>query len=98
MRLEKKNWETGKLNNTEHVCGTLWKNVKSFLGWKNSGPPSQLFHNGQYENSPAGLAKTMNNFFMEKVALLRQRIPPVNLDPHAKLRETLSSRVCNFEF
>ena len=38
MRLEKKNWETGKLNNTEHDCGTLWKNVKSFLGWNNSGP------------------------------------------------------------
>ena len=70
MKLEKKNWENSKLSNTEHDCGTLWKNVKSFLGWNNSGPPSQLFHNGQFQNSPAGLASTMNNFFLDKVAQL----------------------------
>ena len=98
MRQEKKTWETSKLSNTEHDSGTLWKNVKSFLGWNISGPPSQLFHNGQFENSPAGLARTMNNFFIDKVAQLRQRIPQVDLDPLAKLRETLSSRVCTFQF
>jgi hypothetical protein len=98
MRLEKKNWETSKLSSTDHDCGTLWKNVKSFLGWNNSGPPSQLFHNGQFHNSPARLASTMNNFFLDKVAQLRQRIPRVDTDPLAKLRETLSDRECTFKF
>ena len=30
MRVEKKNWECGKLNNADHISGTLWKNVKSY--------------------------------------------------------------------
>ena len=98
MKLEKKNWETSKLSSTDHDCGTLWKNVKSFLGWNNSGPPSQLFYNGQFHNSPARLASTMNNFFLDKVAQLRQRIPRVDTDPLAKLRETLSDRECTFKF
>ena len=97
MRVEKRKWESDKLNDSEHDTGTLWKNVKSFLGWNNSGPPSQLFHNGRFENSPVGLARTMNNFFVEKVVQLRNRIPQVNLDPHAKLRETLQNRDCTFK-
>jgi hypothetical protein len=40
----------------------------------------------------------MNNFFLEQVALLRQRIPQVDLDPLAKLRETLQDRECTFKF
>ena len=59
MNLENKNWEIKKLSNTDHDCGTLWNNVKSFIGWNNSGPPSQLFHNGQFENSLSWLAMKM---------------------------------------
>ena len=97
MRVEKRNWESKKLNNCEHDTGTLWKNVKSFIGWNKSGPPSQLFHNGKFENSPAGLASTMNNFFVEKVAQLRDKIPLVDIDPHAKLREAFKNRNCSFK-
>ena len=98
MKQEKKNWETTKLSNPEHDSSTLWKNVNSFLGWSNAGPPSQLFHNGQFENTPAGLARTMNSFFLEKVQQLRQRIPRVDTDPLAKMREVFRDRNCTFRF
>ena len=98
MKVEKRNWETMKLNNSEHDSSTLWKNIKSWLSWNNSGPPSKLFHNGQFVNSPAGLASTMNNFFIDKVTQLRQTIPRVDRDPLAKLRETLRDRQCSFKF
>ena len=98
MKLEKKNWETYKLSNSEHDSSTLWKNVKSFLGWNSSGPPSQLFYNGQYINSPAGLASTMNNFFVQKIQGLRQKIPRVDIDPLAKIKEVFNDRNCTFKF
>jgi hypothetical protein len=84
-----------KLNSTKHNPSTLWKNVKTWLNWNNSGPPSQLFHNGRLVNSPAGLAGTMNSFFIDKVARLRNGIPASNADPLAKLKESMSDRQCS---
>jgi hypothetical protein len=98
MKVEKRTWEREKLDNAEHDSGSLWKNVKSWLNWNNSGPPSQLFHNGEFINTPAGLAGTMNSFFIDKVAMLRDRIPQVNSDPLAKLRESMRNRKCTMKF
>ena len=98
MKVEKRTWEKEKLDNAKHDPGGLWKNVKGLLNWNNSGPPSQLFHNGIFVNSPARLAGTMNSFFVDKVAGLRERIPQVNSDPHAKLRESMRNRTCTMKF
>ena len=89
MRQEKKAWEKMKLDSTKHNPSTLWKNVKTWLNWNNSGPPSQLFDNGRLVNSPAGLAGTMNSFFIDKVNRLRNGIPASNSDPLAKLKESM---------
>ena len=40
----------------------------------------------------------MNNFFINKVRLLRQRIPPVQTDPLSKLREAFRDRTCTMRF
>ena len=71
MKIEKKGWEKKKLSSSENNPTVLWKNVKSWLSWGNSGPPTQLFHEGRLVNSPAGLAGTMNNFFINKVSSLK---------------------------
>ena len=81
MRQEKKAWEKMKLESTKHNPSTLWKSVKTWLNWNNSGPPSQLFHQGRLINSPAGLAGTMNSFFIDKVNTLRLGIPAADTDP-----------------
>ena len=51
MREEKKAWEKLKLDNTKNDPSTIWKNVKGWLNWNNSGPPTQLFHDGKVVNT-----------------------------------------------
>ena len=76
----------------------FWRNIKGWLNWNNSGPPSQLFHLGRIVNAPASIASTMNSFFIDKVTLLRNQIPVNNTDPLAKLRETMNTRECFMKF
>ena len=56
MRVEKKLWEKQKLDNTKHNPSVLWQNIKGWLSWNNSGPPSQLFYLGRMITSPPDLA------------------------------------------
>ena len=70
--------------------------MKTWLNWSNSGPPTKLFHNGKLIGSPADIAGTMNSFFLEKVADLRQNIPESNSDPLARLKEVMEDRQCTF--
>ena len=46
--------------------------------------------------SPARLSGAMNNFFISKVNMLRERIPPTEADPLAKLTELMQDRKCSF--
>ena len=98
LKIERKTWEKKKLDGAQHDPSTLWKNVKGWLNWSNSGPPTQLFSDGKLINSPAGLAATMNHFFINKVTLLRHKIPQVQSDPLSKLRETMKDRRCTMGF
>jgi hypothetical protein len=60
-------------------------------------PPTQLFHDGQVVNSPAGLSGAMNKFFIDKVQQLRQQIPDFNTDPLTKLQESMTGRQCTMK-
>ena len=96
LRQDKRQWESERLSNTENDPKNLWKNMKGWLNWKSSGPPSQLFFNGEMVNSPAGLANTMNTFFINKVKGLRENIPTNWTDPLKVLKETMKARTCTF--
>ena len=98
LKSEKKHWERDRLNNADNNPKTLWKNMKGWLSWKTTGPPSQLFSEGTIVNSPAGLAEVMNKFFTNKVRQLRQGIPANVSDPLKTLKETMSERTCEFSF
>ena len=67
MRSEKKAWEQRRLDHVENNSSNIWRNIKTWINWKVSGPPTQLFHNGETISSPADLADTMNSFFVQKV-------------------------------
>ena len=95
MKEEKRLWEKKKLDNSQNDPSTIWKNVKGWLNWNNSGPPTQLFHQAELVNSPAGLSGTINQIFIDKVQQLRQMIPAINSDPLAKLKESMNSRKCS---
>ena len=98
MKQERKEWEKLKLDSTKHSPSSLWKNVKRWINWSNSGPPTQLFHQGRFINSPAGLAGAMNSFFIDKVRTLRESIPATETDPLQALRGTFQDRECLFTF
>ena len=78
-----------KLDSAQHSSSTLWKNVKTWLSWGDSGPPSKLFFNGEMITKPPRIATIMNNFFISKVDTLRARIPASDSDPLEKLREVV---------
>ena len=44
IRKEKKIWEKSKLDHMKEDSSSIWKTVKGWLNWNNSGPPTQLFH------------------------------------------------------
>ena len=98
MRQERMTWEKMKLDSSKNNPNSLWQNCKMWLSWNKSGPPSQLFYQGRLINSPAGLAGSMNSFFINKVRNLRQGIPTTGLDPLQVLRETFKDRQCTFKF
>lgn len=47
--------------------------------------------------SPAGLASTMNRFFLDKIQRLRNNIPLPTSDPLKKLKEAMQGRECSFK-
>ena len=96
IRAEKKAWEKNKLDRAQHNSNTIWQNVKSWLSWGNSGPPNKLFHNGTIIAKPARVATIMNEYFINKVAKLKNKIPDTQADPLAKLREVFQNRQCIF--
>ena len=98
VRNEKKSWEKAKLDGTQHNPSILWQNIKGWLNWNNSGPPTQLFHLGRMITSPSGLATTMNTFFVNKVTMLRNSIQASDADPLARLRESMEHRECIMKF
>ena len=74
-RKDKRKWEKEKLNSEGRSPEDIWKGVKGVLGWGDSSPPTRLYHECKYVNSPKGLAKTMNQFFWTRVDKLRRGIP-----------------------
>ena len=96
QKADVKAWETGQLDHLSNNNTDLWRNLKGWLGWKNSGPPTKLFHGGRLVTSPQGLADTMNDFFTEKVRNLRRNLPQGVNDSLEHLKKLMTTRTCNF--
>ena len=96
QRKDKRTWETAQLDHLGNTSAGLWRNLKGWLGWKNTGPPTKLFYQGRLVTSPQGLADTMNSFFIEKVKKLRDNLPPCTSDPLAHLKLAMASRTSTF--
>ena len=97
-RNEKKKWRENKLSEFGNDTSAIWKNVKNWLGWSSGGPPTKLMNNGNIFSKPKDLAKIMNNFFINKVKLLRRNLPRNAEDPLALVKRLMSNRRCNFSF
>ena len=97
LKSDKKNWEKAHLDHVSNSDSDLWKNLKDLVQWKNGGPPSQLFHNGELHSSPKRLAKMMNEFFINKVKNLLSNLQPTDSDPLRYLKRYMSGRNAKFQ-
>ena len=97
LRQEKNHWEKQQLDHLGNNSTDLWRNVKGWLGWKNSGPPTQLFVDKMIIK-PREIADTMNTFFIKKVKNLQKKLPPKKNDPLKHLRNSMKKRTCSFKF
>ena len=97
IRADKKRWEHEKFSHVENSSSDIWNSVKGWLGWSSGGPPTQLFWEGRMVHRPAGLASSMNRYFVNKVKDLRQKIPISAADPLRYLREAMQKRECHFK-
>ena len=96
VREDKRKWEEERFCQDKNYSADIWKSVKGWLGWNTAGAPSQLFYEGRMITRPAGLAASMNSFFIKKVKDLRNKIPLSNLDPLKYMKEAMSRRTCQF--
>ena len=96
-RADKKAWEEKKLDHNKNSTTDMWTTVKGWLGWGATGPPTQLFSEGRWITSPAGIATAMNKFFMDKIKKLRDKVPLANSDPLGKIKEAMSRKKCSFK-
>ena len=97
LRGEKNKWEKDQLNHLSNDSTNLWRNVKSWLGWKNSGPPTQLFIN-KIISKPKEIADSMNHFFINKVKNLQKKLPEKKNDPLKHLKKIMKKRKSTFKF
>ena len=96
LRKEKLDWQRSKMSNIVNDNSTIWKNMKSFLGWCSGGAPSKLIFEGKVYNKPADLANVMNQFFVSKTRNLIGKIPDSVYDPLEKLRNIFRHNQAKF--
>ena len=52
---------------------TMWNTAKSFMDWKVAGSPTQIQSGNILYSKASDIARIMNNFFVDKVEILRQK-------------------------
>ena len=74
-KYEEINFKKEKISGSLDSTANTWKSAKSFMEWENTGgPPNQLFNNGKLITKSSEIATIMNEFFIDKVKLIREGI------------------------
>ena len=97
----KKNEETayksGKFSEVHDSPYTVWKTAKSFMGWKSTGTPTQLKVNNQLITSARKIAQLMNEFFLNKVNIIRASKEAADFDT-SKINDIMNNKECSLSF
>ena len=96
LKYEESRWNRTKLEECDGNPLKTWTKVKKILNWNSSGSPNQLFHQGRLINKPQEIANAQNQYFIEKIELLRQGLPAPISDPLQELRRLMQGRSCTF--
>ena len=96
IRNEKRAWQERKIIGLGVDTGSIWKNVKNWLGWNRGGSPSKILFDGFLYTKPLDIAEILNRFFINKVVSLRQNLPQNVGDPLSLVRNLMANRTCSF--
>ena len=70
-RFEERDYKREKIEENIDDPAKVWNTTKRFMNWKSTGTPSQLEVNHQLVTSAKLIAGLMNQFFVDKVRLIR---------------------------
>ena len=76
----------------------MWRAAKEIVGWNRTGPPTQLYIEGQHISSPKAIAALMNKFYIDKQKKIVASIPRSGTDPLDKLRAKMEGKEGVFKF
>ena len=76
----------------ERDVGRVWQNIRGYLGWGGTGgAPTRLADKtGRLVTSPAAMAELQNEYYIEKVKKIRQKLPQQG-SPTEALRQHIQS-------
>ena len=97
LRSEEKNWQQNKLISCSGKASEQWQYVMKWLGWKSCATPSQLFYNGRLITKPSELADCQNEYFVNKVKLIQENLPPSISDPLSCLKQLMRNHSSTFQ-
>ena len=72
--------------------------MKGIFNWRSPGSPSKLFHKGVLKTKSQDVADAQNEFFIEKIRLIKEALSSSTGDPLCLLRILMKNRSCSFKF
>ena len=82
-----------KFNDVNVQSKDVWKTAYEVLGKCRSAFPSQILHAGRLISNPTEIATEVNNFFIDKIRLLKEEFESdPNEDPTSELKKYLSKK------
>ena len=89
---EERLYKQKKVEENMEDTAKVWKVTKTFMGWKTTGSPTQLEEKGKLITSAKVIAQVMNEFFIDKVRLIRKKVA-INLVPCMKIMQEKRCRL-----
>ena len=80
-KYDENNYKKKIFEENKHSAQLTWKISKKFMNWKSSGSPHQILSNNIIEKKAFQVAEIVNNFFHDKVQIIRNSIPHILWTP-----------------
>ena len=93
-KFEEQNFKSGKIASSLDSPAHTWSTAKSFMNWNSTGgPPHQLNIGGKLITKASIIAKEMNQFFLDKVKIIRDGIRFLP-NSFSKCKEIMENKNC----
>ena len=95
-KFEESMYKTEKMEEVAGQADLVWKNAKSFMGWKCKGTPNQIKIGNELITSARKIANLMNDYFVEKISTIRASMGSASF-PISKLKNMMRGKNCRMQ-